>query len=121
MCSSDLRQRRANVAGSDGAVEEMARIIAQIRQRWPRARIILRANSGFSNDGLMSWCETNRVDYVFGLARNRRLGPRRDLPHFQKGPLRRPKKDKYWCARVRTPGRRNPSDFRRTEELCQEL
>ena len=67
------RQRRANVAGCDGAVEEMARIVAQIRQRWPRVRIILRADSGFSNDELMVWCEANRVDYVFGLARNRRL------------------------------------------------
>ena len=67
------RQRRANVAGSDGAVEEMARIVAQIRQRWPRVRIILRADSGFSNEALMGWCEANRVDYVFGLARNSRL------------------------------------------------
>ena len=67
------RQRRANVAGSDGAVEEMARIIAQIRQRWPRVHIVLRADSGFATDPLMRWCEANRVDYVFGLARNRRL------------------------------------------------
>ena len=67
------RQRRANVAGSDGAVEEVARIVAQIRQKWPRVRIILRADSGFSNDPLMRWCEANRVDYVFGLARNSRL------------------------------------------------
>src|SRR5712691_905728 len=67
------RQRRANVAGSDGAAEEIARIVAQIRQKWPRVRIILRADSGFSNDALMGWCEANRVDYVFGLARNRRL------------------------------------------------
>ena len=67
------RQRRANVAGSDGAVEEMARIIAQIRRRWPRVRIILRADSGFCTDELMGWCEANRVDYVFGLARNPRL------------------------------------------------
>ena len=61
------RQRRANVAGCDGAVEEMARIIAQIRRRWPRVRIILRGDSGFCNDELMGWCEANRVDYVFGL------------------------------------------------------
>ena len=67
------RQRRANVAGSDGAVEEMARIVAQIRRRWPRVHVILRADSGFSNDPLMRWCEENGVDYVFGLARNRRL------------------------------------------------
>jgi len=67
------RQRRANVAGSDGAVEAMARIIAQIRQTWRRVRIILRGDSGFANQPLMRWCEANRVDYVFGLAGNSRL------------------------------------------------
>ena len=67
------RQRRANVAGSDGAVEEKARMVAQIRRKWPRVRIILRADSGFSNEPLMAWCEDNRIDYVFGLARNLRL------------------------------------------------
>jgi DDE family transposase len=67
------RLRRANVAGSDGAVAELARIVTQIRRKWPRVRIILRADSGFSNEALMSWCEANRVDYVFGLARNVRL------------------------------------------------
>ena len=67
------RQRQANVAGCDGAVEEMARMVAQIRRKWPRVHIILRADSGFSNDPLMAWCEENRVNYVFGLARNPRL------------------------------------------------
>ena len=67
------QQRCANVAGSAGAVEEMARIVAQIRQSWPRVRITLRADSGFSNDALMAWCEANRIDFVFGLARNVRL------------------------------------------------
>src|SRR5882672_3501654 len=67
------RQRQANVAGSDGAVEEMAGMVAQIRGRWPRVRILLRGDSGFANDPLMAWCEENRVDYVFGLARNPRL------------------------------------------------
>jgi hypothetical protein len=67
------RQRRANVAGSDGAVTELARIVRQIRRKWPRVRIVVRGDSGFSNDPLMCWCEANRVDYVFGLARNSRL------------------------------------------------
>jgi len=67
------RQRRANVAGSAGAVEEMERIVGRIRGRWPRVRIVLRADSGFANDALMAWCEANRVEYVFGLARNARL------------------------------------------------
>ena len=51
----------------------MARIVAQIRRRWPKVRITLRADSGFANDRLMCWCEESRVDYVFGLQRNSRL------------------------------------------------
>ena len=65
--------RRSNADGAAGAVEEVARIVAQIRRRWPRTRILLRGNSGFTRDALMVWCEANRVDYVFGLARNDRL------------------------------------------------
>jgi len=57
----------------EGAVEEMARIITQIRKKWRWVRIILRGDSGFATDPLMRWCEANRVDYVFGLARNSRL------------------------------------------------
>jgi hypothetical protein len=65
--------RRANIDASAGAVEEMARVVGQIRARWPDVEIVLRADSGFARDALMSWCEANRVKYVFGLARNRRL------------------------------------------------
>jgi hypothetical protein len=65
--------RRADIDASAGAVEEVARIVAQIRSRWPQTRILLRADSGFARDPLMAWCEGNRVDYVFGLARNTRL------------------------------------------------
>jgi hypothetical protein len=65
--------RRSNIDASAGAVEEIDRIIGQIRQSWPKVRIILRADSGFARDELMAWCETNDVDYVFGLARNQRL------------------------------------------------
>src|SRR5690348_16711602 len=65
--------RRSNIDSSAGAVEEIARIVAQIRQRWPRVRILLRGDSGFAREALMSWCEANRVDYLFGLARNDRL------------------------------------------------
>ncbi len=65
--------RRSNIDASAGAAEEVARIVVQIRSRWPRVRILLRANSGFAREGLMTWCEANRVDFVFGLARNARL------------------------------------------------
>jgi hypothetical protein len=65
--------RPANIDASAGAVDEVARIVAQLRVRWPRVRILLRAASGFARDALMSWCEDNGVDDLFGLARNRRL------------------------------------------------
>jgi hypothetical protein len=65
--------RRSNIDASAGAVEEVARIVAQIRERWPRVEILLRADSGFARDELMGWCEDNGVDYLFGLARNPRL------------------------------------------------
>jgi hypothetical protein len=65
--------RPANIDGSAGALEEVARVVAQIRERWPATRIVLRADSGFTRDQLMAWCEAEGVDYVFGLARNARL------------------------------------------------
>ncbi|HYA80742.1 MAG TPA: IS1380 family transposase [Methylocystis sp.] len=65
--------RPSNIDASAGSVEEVARIVSQIRARWPKTRILLRADSGFAREALMAWCETNGVDYVFGLARNARL------------------------------------------------
>ena len=65
--------RPANIDGAAGAVEEMARLVAQIRRRWPKVRILLRADSGFARDRLMAWCESRGVDFLFGLARNSRL------------------------------------------------
>ena len=65
--------RRSNIDASAGAVEEVERIVSQIRTRWPKTRILLRADSGFAREALMGWCEGNRVDFVFGLARNARL------------------------------------------------
>src|SRR5437773_10507273 len=67
------KQRCANVDAAAGAVEETARIVAQIRARWPAVRIVLRADSGFAREKLMRWCELNGVDFLFGLAKNARL------------------------------------------------
>ena len=61
--------RPANIDGSAGAVEEVARIIAQIRARWPDTRIILRADSGFAREALMAWCEANGADTSLVLPR----------------------------------------------------
>jgi hypothetical protein len=65
--------RPANIDAAAGAVEEVARIVGQIRARWPATRIVLRADSGFAREALMAWCEAEAVDYLFGLARTSRL------------------------------------------------
>ena len=65
--------RPANIDAAAGARQEIARIVAQIRAHWPEVAIVLRADAGFARDDLMTWCEDNGVDYVFGLARNKRL------------------------------------------------
>jgi len=67
------RLRPANQDGAAGSLEEVKRIVGQLRQRWPEVKIVLRADSGFCREELMAWCEQNHTDYVFGLARNQRL------------------------------------------------
>ena len=67
------RLRPADRDASAGALEEVQRIVAQLRAVWPAVAITLRADSGFCRDALMTWCETHAVDYVFGLAKNARL------------------------------------------------
>ena len=65
--------RRSDIDASAGSVAAIERIVRQIRARWPYVRVLLRADSGFAREALMAWCEENRVDYLFGLARNVRL------------------------------------------------
>ena len=65
--------RRSDIDASAGAVAEVKRIVAQIRARWPKVSLLLRADSGFAREELMAWSEANGVDYLFGLARNERL------------------------------------------------
>jgi hypothetical protein len=67
------RLREADHDAAFGSVQEIQRIVAQIRAAWPATKIILRGDSGFCRNQLMSWCENHGVDFVFGLARNQRL------------------------------------------------
>jgi len=67
------RLRPSSIGAAVGSVKEIGRVVEQIRQRWPEVRIVVRGDSGFCVDELMTWCEANRVDYVVGMARNKRL------------------------------------------------
>lgn len=70
------RLREADQDAAAGAVEELERIVGHIRGAWPGVKITLRADSGFCRDQIMTWCESHRVDYVLGLAKNSRLKDR---------------------------------------------
>jgi hypothetical protein len=75
-CGTDLlvaRLRPSNIDPSEGALEEIQRLVQQLRAKWPRVRILLRGDSGFCREAIMGWSEANGVDYLFGLARNSRL------------------------------------------------
>jgi hypothetical protein len=67
------RLRPSDIDASAGALKQLQRIVAQIRQTEPQVRITIRADSGFCRDEILSWCEANGVDYVIGLAKNPRL------------------------------------------------
>jgi Transposase DDE domain group 1 len=65
--------RSASIDPAKGALTDLQRIVAQIRQKWPRAPILVRGDSGFCRDAIMHWCERQGIDYVIGLAKNARL------------------------------------------------
>ena len=67
------RLRPSSIGPAVGSRKEVERIVKQIRQSWPEVKIILRGDSGFCSNELMTWCEGNGVEYVVGVARNQRL------------------------------------------------
>lgn len=67
------RLRMSNIDASADSVQELEPVVARIRQQWPAVKIVLRGDAGFSREKLMTWCESQGIDYVFGLAQNARL------------------------------------------------
>jgi hypothetical protein len=65
--------RPSNIDASEGSVPVLERIVDYLRRVWPEVKIIVRGDSGFAREELMSWCESHQVEYVLGLARNSRL------------------------------------------------
>ena len=65
--------RPADIDAAAGATTHLQRIVGLIRAKWPDVKITIRGDSGFRREPLMCWCERNKVDFIFGLAKNRRL------------------------------------------------
>ena len=67
------RLRPSNIDGAAGTVDELERIVPALRAHWPDVKVLVRGDSGFCREEIMGWCESHAVDYVLGLARNKRL------------------------------------------------
>lgn len=66
--------RPANVDPAAEALGELQRLIAQIRDHWPTVPIVVRGDSAYSRDDIMSWCESqNQVEFVTAHSSNARL------------------------------------------------
>jgi len=66
--------RTADRDASEGTLEALEQIVAAIRARFPKVKILVRADSGFAREAIMAWCEAQEgVYYLIGLARNPRL------------------------------------------------
>ena len=48
----------------------LRRLVRRIRRHWPRTRITIRGDGHYGRREAMDWCETNGVEYVFGLSKN---------------------------------------------------
>ena len=99
------RLRSANVDPAAGSVDELATVVAQIRAHWPGTAIVVRADSGFCREALMSWCESHDVDFVLGVAKTPRLRARiaRQLERSRRRCLARGKASRrYRSFRFRT-------------------
>ena len=75
-CGEELlcaRLRPSDRDASAGCLEELERIVGQLRRHWPNTRIHIRGDSGFCRESILRWCEDHDIGYVLGLARNARL------------------------------------------------
>ncbi len=118
------RLRPSNLDSSAGSLEEVQRIVAQIRARWPQVRIVLRGDSGFCREELMAWCETHGADYVFGFARNERLRHKiaRELREAKREHRRTGKAARVFtefCYRTRASWSRSRRLVAKAEHLAQ--
>lgn len=54
--------RPSNVDPAGGALDELKRIIPQLRQCWPQVQLVVRGDNAYARDDIMSWCEARGID-----------------------------------------------------------
>jgi hypothetical protein len=65
--------RPSNIDGARHAWAILKLLTLRLRAAWPEVRLIVRADSGFCRWKMLHWCDWAGVDYIVGLAKNKRL------------------------------------------------
>ena len=65
--------RPSNTDAARGTWAALRWLVKRLREAWPEVRIIWRADSGFCRWRMLQWSERHGVDYIVGLARNKRV------------------------------------------------
>jgi hypothetical protein len=65
--------RPSNIDGAKHSWAILALLVKRLRRAWTEVSITLRGDSGFCRHKMLGWCERNKVNYMVGLAKNRRL------------------------------------------------
>ena len=75
-CGSQLLAaylRPSNIDGARHAWAILSLLVKRLRKQWPKVEIIFRGDSGFCRWRMLRWCDNNRVGYIVGLAKNKRI------------------------------------------------
>ncbi len=65
--------RPSKIDGAKHSWAILSLLVKRFRQEWPGVKIIIRADSGFCRHRMLNWCERHSVDYIVGIAKNKRL------------------------------------------------
>ncbi len=65
--------RPSNIDGAKHSWAILSLLVKAIRNHWPKVKIIFRGDSGFCRHKMLDWCERHNVQYIVGIAKNRRL------------------------------------------------
>lgn len=65
--------RPSKIDGAKHAWAILSLLVKRFRKTWPAVRIVFRGDSGFCRWRMLSWCDKNSVQYIVGIAKNKRL------------------------------------------------
>jgi len=68
--------RPSKIDGAKHAWAILSLLVKRLRQHWPKLKIVFRGDSGFCRWRMLSWCDRHGVDYIVGMAKNKRLNAR---------------------------------------------